>query len=34
MRGNKNEEDENGYVESKDDLDFETKNYSSDNEFV
>ena len=34
MRDNKNEENENEYVESKEDSDFETENYSSDNEFV
>ena len=34
MRDDKNQEDENEYVESEDDSDFETKNYSSDNEFV
>ena len=34
MRDDKNQEDENEYVESEDDSDFETENYSSDNEFV
>ena len=34
MRDDENEEDENKYVESEDDSDFETENYSSDNEFV
>ena len=34
MRDDKNEEDENEYVESKDGSDFDTENYSSDNESV
>ena len=34
MRDDENEEDGNKYVESENDLDFETENYSSDNEFV
>ena len=34
MRGNENGENKNEYVESEDDSDFKTKNYSNDNEFV
>ena len=34
MRGNKNGENKNEYIECKDNSDFETENYSSDNEFV
>ena len=34
MRGNENGENKNEYIECKDNSDFETENYSSDNEFV
>ena len=34
MRGNRHGENKNEYVECIDDSDFETKNYSSDHEFV